>query len=80
MRFLVVMTILLWAAFSKAEVQNFNGMIQEASSSEKILRKRLLRILNSQQVAVAANEQTPEQLQTESPSQDFEVRLVQARH
>lgn len=79
MRFLIVMTILLAASFSKADVEGFNGMIQEATLSEKILRKRLLRILNSSEVAVAANDQTQEQLQKQSPSQDFEVRLVQTQ-
>lgn len=79
MRFLIISLILMSASLSQAEVQGFNGMIQEASISEKLLRKRLLRILNSSEVAIASNDKAQEQLQKESPSQDFEVRLVRVQ-
>ncbi|WP_374027936.1 hypothetical protein ACES2J_03010 [Bdellovibrio bacteriovorus] len=76
MRFLIISLILMSASLSQAEVQGFNEMIKEASISEKILRKRLLRILNSSEVAIAANDKAQEQLQNSPSRENFEVRLV----
>lgn len=78
MRFLIIMAISIGTAIAKAEVKAFNQMIQEATLSEKVLRKKLLRILNNSEVAIAANHRA-ERYQQQSPSPDFEVRMVQAR-
>lgn len=77
MHFLIIAAVLLTTSFSQAAVEGFNGMIQEASVSEKILRRKLLKILQNTEVSIAANENL-EKLQNKYPSQDFEVKLVKA--
>lgn len=78
MRFLIVTLMMVSASMAQAKVEGFNEMIQEASVSEKILRKKLLKILNSSQMAIATHEPAETELQ-KSPSQDFEVRLVKTQ-
>ncbi|MDG0818130.1 hypothetical protein [Bdellovibrio svalbardensis] len=68
MRFTIITLMLLISSISHGESHNFNGEIKEASISEKMLRKRLLRILQGTEVAIASNDST-EQLQAQSPSQ-----------
>ncbi len=81
MRFTLVTLMFLMSSVSHGESHNFNGEIKEASISEKMLRKRLLRILQGTEVAIASNDSTA-QLQAQSPCQalenEFEVRLVKA--
>ena len=77
MHFLIITAVLLTTSFSQAAVEGFNGMIQEASVSEKILRRKLLKILQNTEVSIAASNKN-EQLQNKYPSPDFEVKLVKA--
>lgn len=77
MRFLIVTMILMTGMITKAAVPNLGQEIKEASVSEKLLRKKLLRILQNSEVSIAANEK--QELGEKSvPSQDFEVKLVRA--
>lgn len=73
--FIVMAAILVAGSSSFAAVKNFNGMIKEASVSEKILRRRLLQSLQNTEIAIAANNNQGVH-KVHSPSQDFEVRLV----
>ena len=75
MRFLIIMAIMVTGSISGAAVKNFNGLIQEASVSEKLLRKKLLRALQNTEIAIASSDER-ERLQQAYPSSDFQVRLV----
>lgn len=75
MRFLIMTVILMTGMISQAAVPDLGKEIAEASVSEKILRKRLLRILQNSEVSIAANEKQ-ELNERNVPSQDFEVKLV----
>ena len=72
---LIMAAILVAGSSSFAAVKDFNKMIKEASVSEKILRRRLLQSLQKTEIAIAANNNQGVK-QGNSPSQDFEVRLV----
>ncbi|MNJ92632.1 hypothetical protein D3C87_103060 [compost metagenome] len=75
MRFLIIAAIMVSGSISGAAVKNFNGLIQEASVSEKLLRKKLLRALQNTEIAIASSDER-ERLQQAYPSSDFQVRLV----
>ena len=73
--FIIMAAILVAGSSSFAAVKNFNEITKEASVSEKILRRRLLQSLQKKEIAIAANNNQGVH-KANSPSQDFEVRLV----
>lgn len=68
MRFTLLTLMFLMSSVSHGESHNFKGEKKEVSISERMLRKRLLRILQGSEVAIVSNDSTV-QLQTQNPSQ-----------
>ena len=78
MRLLSLTIVLLMSSLSPAEVQDFNGAIQEASVSQNRLHRKLLHILYGTEVSIADNEagttEAPQPLQ--AAANEVKIRLV----
>jgi len=77
MRQLTITVFILMSSVSHAKVQNFNDAINEASVSQKILHRRLLRILQGTEESIADNDsatESPQQMQ--AAANDVKIRLV----
>jgi len=78
MRFFIIAVILGMSTVGQAAVEDFNKQIQQTTMSEKLLRKRLLKILQNSQVSIAAVSEKDLKKPTAAAGEDFEVVLVKA--
>jgi len=78
MRYLAITTIVLMSSISQAEVQDFNAQIRQASISQRLLHRKLLRILQGLEVSIADDETAAQQIEDQSPSPEFKIRLVKS--
>lgn len=78
MRFLMVTMMFVASSIAGAQVKNFNGLIKEASVSERILRMKLLRSLQNTETAIASVEKR-EQLKRSYVAPDYPIRLSKQR-
>jgi hypothetical protein len=82
MRYTAIALMILMGSVAQAEVHDFNNAITEASVSEKRLHRRLMRILQGDEVSIAEKDalqstdsQKEEPFRTEAPA-DLNIRLV----
>lgn len=77
MRFTIMVMMLLNGSVSLGKTHDFNKEIKEASLSQRILHRKLLRILQGSSVAIAANDLTSDlELQSQTgPSPEVAVQL-----
>lgn len=77
----IVILISLFSSLSMANVENLNTVINEASTQERLLHRKLLQSIQDTQVAIAVNdrrEHIQDQERVRNP--DILVRLVSDQH
>jgi|GEM_PF-2037627 len=78
MRFFIFIMFMTGSA-AMAEVQNFNGLVKEATFQEKRLHRKLLQAIQGTQTAVAYNDRWEHISATaEKDSSSFPVKMVRA--
>ncbi|MBC7371977.1 MAG: hypothetical protein H7326_10450 [Bdellovibrionaceae bacterium] len=78
MRNITIAIVLLASSIAQAEVQGFNEEIRQASVTQRMLHRKLLRILQGLEVSIADDDTANQQIESQSPSPDFQIRLVKA--
>ena len=78
MRNITIAILLTISSVSQAEVQNFNDEIRQASITQRMLHRKLLRILQGLEVAIAEDDTAEQQVEKQIPSPDFQIRLVKS--
>lgn len=78
MRNISIAIVLFASSIAQAEVQGFNEEIRQASVTQRMLHRKLLRVLQGLEVSIADDDTANQQIESQSPSPDFQIRLVKA--
>lgn len=75
--FILLMSFI--SSVSMAAVEDFNGLVQEASLQEKILHRKLLQAIQNTQVSIAYHDATEQLQKMNGDEGEISVSLVPAK-